>query len=91
MKKVALLLIITSCIVLVLACKGLLKDTAPMQTSPPDVLPLFVITHVTCPGIPPTSQACTAVNPDETQLRPQQFNGIVKTIFNIYQNQISSK
>jgi hypothetical protein len=89
MKKAALLLIVTCCIALVVACKGLLKDMAPVQSSPPDILPLFVITHANCPGVP-AAQANASVSPDNAQLKTEPIQDAVKTIFDIYhsQNQI---
>lgn len=90
MKKAALLLIVTSCIALVLACKGILKDMAPMQSSSPDILPLFVITDANCPGASPIRQANADVSSDDAQLRPKPIQDAVKTIIDIYhsQNQI---
>nr|WP_295871055.1 hypothetical protein [uncultured Chitinophaga sp.] len=90
MKKAALLLIVTSCIALVLASKDLLKDMAPMQSSSPDILPLFVITDANWPGALPARQADADVTPDNAQLRPKPIQDAVKTIIDIYhsQNQI---
>lgn len=87
MKKAALLLIVTCCIALVVACKGLLKDMAPLQSSPPDILPLFVITHANCPGIPTAAQANASVTPDNAQLKTEPIQDAVKTIFDIYRSQ----
>lgn len=89
MKKAALLLIIPCCIALVVASKGLLKDMAPMQSSPPDMLPLFVITQANCPA-PTSSEVNATVTPDNALIRTRPIHDAFKTIFNIYrtQNQI---
>lgn len=88
MKKVALLLLIISGVVLILACKGVLKDTVPLQASPPDMLPLFVITHANCPGIPQcsTPSNTTTISFEAEQLQAEKLNDAMITIFKMYRN-----
>ncbi|WP_160712715.1 hypothetical protein [Chitinophaga solisilvae] len=86
MKKVVPVLLLCSSVVLLYACRGILKDTVPTQTNSPDLLPLFVITLGNCPQIPTSvTTPNTLVITDKDQLQTEHLKDAVLSIIDIYQ------
>ncbi|CAL1517586.1 hypothetical protein [Chitinophaga sp. MM2321] len=87
MKKVALMILLSSSFMLFIACRGKMNSTASIPVSTPDMLPLYLITLGNCQDAsePPVAQTTVAL--EREQVRVEKVKDALIAIYRLYNRQ----
>jgi hypothetical protein len=91
MKKVAIVLSLSTVVLLVLACGGTMVNRGHLSASHPDELPIYLITLGNFRETPscPSTQSCVASETENTS--PGKMQDVLRMAFRYYKDNCSRK